>query len=218
MKTIITTLVLLISLSSFSQIEQLGKWKIGASASYDMDLYTGFNNIDIVDPGFAPGGCYGNDYYGTRGYSAGIVGQYSIRPRLEVGIGATYSKKHNQYGSSNYFTYDPLLCYEYYYAPSASNFLDVPVFLRYNFLKSKLNFHIESGVTSTYTLDKFDYYNTSKFAFKAQGGLGVSYTIGQLINISATTFYKRKLTDFNRSTDYGPKNSMSFELRTVFIL
>jgi len=213
MKTIITSLAILISLSSYSQIENLGKWKIGTTVSYDMDLNS-FSSL-YSSSGIAPGGCY-EPYpspYTTRsrGYSAGVIGQYSIFDKLEVGVGAIYSKKYNNYG----YPTDYLIAI--YYVPNPSNFIEVPVFARYNFLKTKLNFHVESGVSTSYILDKSFYSSDSRFAMKAQAGIGMSYTFMNLLNVSATTFYKHRITDFSRKMNYSSPNSLSFELRTAII-
>lgn len=216
MKTILATIALLTSLISFAQIEELGKWKIGMTGSFDNHLSSNFNATPYGnDCGFAPGGCIVEAPTSTFGYSAGILTQYSITRRLEVGIGALYSKQYNTI--PEFYPTCGNGCYYLNYIPGATNFIESPVFVRYNFLKTKLNFHIESGVTTTFGLEKM-LYDASRFTLKGHSGLGMSYTIGNLINVSATAFYKRKLTDFNRNTDYSAPNYVSFELRTLIVL
>ncbi|MFT6503212.1 MAG: hypothetical protein ACJASQ_003345 [Crocinitomicaceae bacterium] len=223
MKTIITALALLISAGANSQVEsprttELGKWKIGMTGSYVRH----FQDVHVFQEeqsGFAPGGCYEQPYYEPQiNFTAGIVSSYSILPKLEIGLGVAYSRQQ----PVNDMLYLPFTCgtgtdfSQCYYIPNPSRFIETPVFVRYYFLKTKLNFHVESGLTASFGLNNYSEMSP-KYNLRTQGGLGMSYTFGGLINVSATAFYKRRITDFNRIMNLNNTNSIAFELRTSFV-
>lgn len=220
MKTIVTALTLLVSITLNAQVDKatslkLNKWKVGVSGSYDMH----FDNSQQSCGQFAPGGCVEPYIQPRKSFTTGVIGSYSLWSKLEIGLGLAYSRKESAY-DYNWYNYgfcgtEPI--YIMTYVEPAVNYLETPLFVRYNFLKTKLNFHVETGATLTYNLAKSNFYDDQRYTLRAQGGLGMSYTIGNFLNIGATAFYKRKLTDFKRESYLSTPNSLSFELRTSFI-
>lgn len=213
MKTTILILSILISGYGFSQ-EDFKRWKIGSSISYDGSMRGGFI---YGSNGIAPGGCVVQEPAFDFDFTAGIVGQYSLTKRLEIGSGLAYSRKTDLESNYYFICGNGLICPPLIaiYAPMQNNFLEIPVFVRYNFLKTKFNFHVEAGTTGGMMLN--ENYFSSKYRLDGQAGLGISYTIADLINLSATTFYGRRLTDFDRNSIIMYPNSLSLEFRAAFI-
>ena len=227
MKELLTALLLISGFTASAQIQELGKWKIGMTGSYERQFQNDqvflFGKMPTQEEqcGFGVGGCYGGSTYTPqRNFTAGVVSSYSIRPKLEIGLGVAYSKQRQQ--AVNDILYLPFTCgtgtdfSQCYYAPEPSRFIETPVFVRYHFLKTKLNLHVESGLTASFGLNNYSEI-TPRYNLRTQGGLGMSYTFGGLINLSATAFYKRKISNFNRLTTLTNTNSVAFELRTSFI-
>ncbi|NRA13273.1 MAG: outer membrane beta-barrel protein [Crocinitomicaceae bacterium] len=220
MKEILTALLLITGLTASAQTQELGKWKVGMTGSYDTH-FEGSQIINQPNFGIMAGGCIEPYYESQVNFTAGIIGSYFVLPRLEVGVGVAYSKQE----TSNPNLYYANFCgTEPYYLQCGvglemdqTRFIETPVFVRYNFLKSKLNFHVETGLTLGYGLNNYSFASSSRFNLRSQGGLGMSYTFGGLINVSATAFYKKKITDFRRITNLNNSNSMALELRTSFI-
>ncbi|MDX2360144.1 MAG: outer membrane beta-barrel protein [Crocinitomicaceae bacterium] len=213
MKTIIFNFCLIVVSISFGQTEDFGRWKFGTSTSFNKNYYGDFgaNEVGSTSP------CSPDWGLNRIDLTTGIIGQYALTRKLEIGMGISYSRKSHMYDYYEIHGNNIFCSSLFYYPPIKFSYLEIPVFARYNFLKTKLNFHVELGVITEFLLEETYYYN-SKFSLSGQAGLGISYTIFDALNISATAYFKRKLANFDKLRDVFNPNTVSVELRVAYIL
>jgi hypothetical protein len=230
MKTLLLCLIVLLASSSFGQKKDFKRWKVGSVISFDKQLGEKYLSDVELNLSYQNGVSYADRIHVPESssekieplsidFTFGFVGQFSLTPKIEIGTGITLSRKtfRKHYYETWWTCWDEVSIGSHYYINQSNNYLDIPVFIRYNFLQSKLNFHVESGLTTSHLLEKEQVYGITKWSLFGQAGLGASYTLGNGIQFSSTAFYKRKLTNLDRSQDLFHTNSISFEVRTAFI-
>jgi hypothetical protein len=230
MKTLLLSFVLLLAAASFGQSKDFKRWKVGTMSSFDKQLneiHLSPEELNGLFPeGFNPNkSIYIPDNATEKidpieiNFTTGIIGQFSLTEKLEIGMGLAFSKKtFRKYYHLIYHNWNGTIVTQYnYYIDESNSYFDIPAFLRYNFLKSNFNFHLETGLNTSYYLDQRPTHVASKWSMLGSIGLGASYKLGNGIQFSTTAFYKKKFIDFDRSQEIFHSNSLSFELRTAFI-
>lgn len=220
MKNFLTLILLILSVSAFSQTPEKSKWKLGGKFAPELATSRNAYAIHNIEPDM----CHMATPFHKRtlSYSVGIVTQYSITKKLDLGIGASFAKRniadlcttdgsliiigpHPEWPS---FSLNPKGYFTMHY-------VEVPIFTRYEFLDGWFGIHTEAGVTTRYILDQARYNNT-QFVLTGQVGFGVNLELYDSFNLSYTTYYNRKLTDFTTNTVYWNSNRISFELKGIY--
>jgi len=204
MKVLITFFLLLFPLAGFSQTETtIGKgWKVGLMFSQDFYrsayIPSGPNNGYDLEPA---------DF----NYTAGLSGQFNIKPGLEFLTGINYSQKDftstvNCPACRFLVPPKPMsLTYEY---------LEVPALLSYSILHKRIGLNAEAGFLGGYSLNDLENENDkilfgSRYLLSGQAGVGLSYTILQDIDITLKGIYRRTIDDFAKETDADKLSSVA---------
>lgn len=197
MKNLLTVLFLLYSLTGFSQpgTEKRANWKVGLMFSQDFYRSTSIASDKSAGYYLEP-----SDF----NFTAGLTGQFTIKPKLEFVTGVTYSKKDF---TGTYYCH---VC-DFSVLPQPElirqRYLEVPALLRYNFLDKKLGLNIEAGLLGGYRTNNIetqyghDELFGSRYLLSGQAGLGASYDVGQKISLSLTTVYRSLLKNYSKETD-----------------
>jgi hypothetical protein len=205
MKQLITFIFLFTCLASFGQTDnpQQDKWKIGLVLSPDHHFS---NSVSFGDETG-----YHLRQHGLK-YTAGVIAQLAIKPKLEIGTGIGYSNKdHSEF---YYFPMDPTIDYILFDSELNLRYIEIPVTARYNFFKT-LHFHVETGLINGFLASN---QNTRyerrlpihKFLLSGEFGLGLNYDVEKRSNFSMTAFYRQSLTAF--------ADNASSKLRSVGVM
>ena len=138
MRTLFTTILLLSTLSVLCQTnsESNGKWKFGVtiapdiyfnSGSFSLTEETGFSSIEAS--GF--------------NFTSGLIGEWSFNSKFDIVSGINYSRKDF---SGRYYCN---VC-EFFTIPQREpiniQFVEIPVFVRYNMFNNQFGVHVEAGI------------------------------------------------------------------------
>ena len=150
MKRISTILLLSLSVTGYSLSDTIGRKEYKISILFSPERLTeiSYLNLDMW-----------NGYKLERSYfnhTIGIVGQFPITQRLDIGSGVTYSQQDLQ------GTYYCEYC-EYFNTsgppePERLNlrFLEIPVYFQYNFLDGKIKLNAIAGFVGSYLISRPD--------------------------------------------------------------
>ncbi|MFT5821166.1 MAG: hypothetical protein ACI8ZM_002415 [Crocinitomix sp.] len=77
-------------------------------------------------------------------------------------------------------------------------FLEVPLYLRYNLLDRKINWHVEAGLDASFTLNRPTIWygeklDVNRFNLNFFAGTGLNYDVNNRINVNLTVGYRRQL-------------------------
>jgi hypothetical protein len=202
MKAFLISFLILSSLTGFCQdkVNNKGNWNFGIAFSPDIyfnskSIYTGSESGYHLDPsGFS--------------FTSGIVGLYSFESKFDIGSGINYSQK------AFSGTYYCSVC-DFLIAPKpepiSQQFIEIPLFVRYNILDKKFGVHADAGLTSGYLINNIDtqYEGTltcNRFQFNGQIGLGMNLNLGQRVNLILSSAYNHPFTSFSK----GANSNFSF--------
>lgn len=222
MYKLVTLILLFTTFTAWGQTEtkKQSKWKIGLTFCPDIALRASYNenNIYLRDgdgygsygyymdsPGFNFNSAQRFNFYNIGiNFTAGLIGQITITPKLDIGTGIAYSKK-DYLGRYHYVSY-----YSPLYAPSErikQRFIEIPLYVRYNILGNKFRFHIKIGLVSGYLINKVITTDegelaTNKFQFSGEFGLGINFNMGERIIFSLTPNYNHSFTKFSDGANF----------------
>jgi hypothetical protein len=181
----------------FSQdkVDNKGNWSIGITFSPDnyfksTSILTGSEIGYQLEPS-------GFDF------SSGLVGLYSIESKFDIGLGIDYSQK----GFTG--TFYCSTC-DFLTAPQpeklSQQFIEIPLFVRYNILNKKLGLHADAGFTNGYMINNINTQyegplNCNKFQFIGQIGLGIDLNFGQKMSLLLSSAYYHPFTSFSKGTN-----------------
>ena len=198
MKKFVTTILCFAALTSFSQssLKKQSKLKIGFTFSTDMNL----TSSSISDSRWSHYEMEPSEF----NYTTGIIGLLSIKPSVAIGSGITYSNK--DYSVSYYCD----VCdygFDTRSLQTQQRFIEIPIFVRYQFINGKFGLHGETGFTGSYLFKEIENKyglvpNCNNFLLSGQLGLGIDIALGQKIDFSLTTRYTRSLSDFYEYSDF----------------
>ncbi|MCE9540085.1 MAG: porin family protein, partial [Bacteroidetes bacterium] len=121
-------------------------------------------------------------------------------PRLGLGTGLTYSQQDLQE------TYSCAFCNTSPIEPKRLNlrFLEIPVFLQYNFLNSKIKLHAQAGFVGSYLISQPDlfYISFNKMLLKGHIGTGANINIGKKFNFQLTPTYSHSFNSLSKETNF----------------
>lgn len=193
MKKLTTILLLCLSLTAFCSSDTLGRkeFKLGIIFSPEGLTEISFLRLD-GDIGYNLERSYFN-------YVVGIFGQFPITQKLDIGTGITYSQQDLK------GTFYCTTCNSLPFEPERLNlrFLEIPVFIQYNLLNSKIKLHVQAGFIGSYLISRPDLIlfsrpdlnyasNTSFNRPLSKGflGIGTNIDIGKKINFQLTPTYR----------------------------
>jgi Outer membrane protein beta-barrel domain len=223
LKNILSFLILFLSFLGNAQIAEESRWEFGLKFSPDLTTSRKAYQIHNVpaDP------CHNKFifYQRTFSFTGGLIAQYDITEKLTLGMGIDFVRRNvsalcttestigphgiidvvhgSMWGVSRYYT---------------SIHFEVPIYFRYNFFDTKLDLHADLGVATSFDISDNTPYDYSRWVLRGIAGLGINYDLTKDINLSYTTIYKRKLTDFTNQTIYWNVNSLSFEFKVLYNL
>lgn len=184
--------VLCLFSSSINAQSNLSKFKIGLlakiednsiSKTFSFDEYTGY---------FAS--------YNQTNYSVGLNVEYLLKSNLSINTGVNYSNKDFE------GTFYCAVC-EYIVAPTPQKvdfkFIEVPLTLKYYFLKDSLKPYGKFGVNNLFSLNE-DVVDNS-YALAIQIGAGVAYKLTNRLSVLAEVDYDHGITKFYDQSDFKLK-------------
>jgi hypothetical protein len=192
MRTLFTIIILLCTLTVFGQANsgKKEKWKVGVT--FSPDTYLDSKSFSLTDEtGFSSVSASNSNF------TSGIVGEWSINSRFEIGLGINYSKKDlsgRYYCDTCEFLTTPSI------EPLKVRFVEVPVFVRYNILNKQFGIHVEAGINNGYLLNTINSSYTgdlsaNKYQISGLVGIGIHLALGQRINLSLTSDYRQSFTN-----------------------
>ena len=199
MKTFITIILLLSTLTVLSQnnSENRDKWKVGVTIS--PDIY--FNSTSILTT--EETGYRSLDPSGFN-FTSGLVGQLSVNTNFDIGSGINYSRK--DFSGTYYcnvcdFAVSPKP------EPIKLRFIEIPIVVRYKIFDKKFDVYVDAGLTSGYLTNTINtrYEGTlsaNKFQLGGQFGLGIDLDLGQRINLFLSSDYKQSFTNLLEGSNF----------------
>jgi hypothetical protein len=192
MKIPFTIILFLGTMTAFSQnnSKNSDKWKVGVT--FSPDNYLNSSNISLTqDIGF------GSVSLSRFNFTSGLSAEWSFNSNIDIGSGINYSRKDF---SGTFYCNECLWVFPPEPESIKLRFIEVPVFIRYNFFDKKIDLHVEAGLTGGYLINKFSsrYGGTppaNKFQLGGQVGLGVSLDLGQRINLSLSSDFRQSFTN-----------------------
>ena len=197
MKTFLISILILSSLTGYCQdkTDNKGNWNVGITFSPDnyfksTSILTGSDIGYHLEPsGFS--------------FTSGLVGLYSIESKFDIGSGIDYSQK--DYSGTFYCS----LC-DFLTTPEPEpifqQFIEIPLFVRYNILDKKFGVHADAGLTSGYLINNIGAQyegtlNCNKFQVTGHIGLGFNINFGEKISLILSSAYNHPFTSFSKGTN-----------------
>ncbi|TRX48070.1 PorT family protein [Fulvivirga sp. M361] len=213
MNKLITLLLVFTTIASFSQDSPLplGRWKIGLVFSPD----TYFGSPTILTDRYSGHEIETSEFT----FTTGIIGLFTVNPKLDIGSGISYSKKDV---SGLPFCHVCDFGFPIEEQVLKQRFVEIPLFIRYRILNNKIGLYIETGLTTSYLTEdiktKYELEpNTNNFLLSGHVGLGIDMALEDRIIIGLTPVYRQSLTEFYSTSDFhfrsfGVMSSIAFRL------
>ena len=170
MKNICFLLLILVQMAGFTQDN--GTWSISAHFQSDHNFIPMIQN-DVY--WHTPEPMLHERFY----YTGGVGVNYRFANQFELSSGIRYSKKREDFNSSNYFICGDINLPFSSIIPFTRHYLEVPVLARYYFLPGKVKIHVESGWIGSYRLDRFSESHPHDWMISAQTGIGVNWFLNR---------------------------------------
>jgi hypothetical protein len=228
MKKILIILFLFVSMTSIAQ--SLSVRKIGFTYSFDQQSLPEQVNI--------------HEFYGYAGiekgdnnFTVGVTTEIALLSRLSLRTGLLYANKDYSgvFGCSKCVYYDFMSSFRADYMlrmpereTIKQRYLEVPAVARFYFVSKRLSVYADGGFTGSFLVENENEINrgddmevkSNNFILNAEGGVGVSYTIVKVIEISITTVYRNSLTTYIATDDmqlrsFGVVGGISYRFKNV---
>ncbi len=193
MKKLTTILLLFLCMTAFCSSDTIGRKEFKLGIIFSPEGLTEISKLRLDgDNGYNLERSYFN-------YVVGIVGQFPITQKLDIGTGITYSQQDLK------GTYYCAYCNSLPFEPERLNlrFLEIPVFIQYNLLNSKIKLHVQAGFIGSYLISRPDLnlYNRQDLNYASNTsfnrplskgflGIGTNIDIGKKINFQLTPTYR----------------------------
>src|SRR5690606_11424108 len=162
--------------------EVQGKWKIGFM--FSSDFYTSAR-VNTESGGYV-GYILDDSKYN---FTTGLTGQYKIAPKLDIGLGITFSKKSF---NADWFCHTCDIIGSTPTVPIELQFIEIPVFMRLYIIDKKMDLFTDFGLTGGFLTNDVSIteINDNNFLLSTQIGIGTEIDLGKNIGLNGTAMYK----------------------------
>lgn len=201
-KKIILAILILISLTSYSQNEK--KWKFGIKFLTNNNLSPEYL---VVDENL-------NSYsieYDKFNYTVGFISEYKLKTRFNIETGLEYSNKDftGEYNCASCFPYP----WAYPEETINQRFIQIPIVLKYYLIDKKLKLSIKTGLKNNFSVK--NKIENKKYYLVGILGSEVEYEIIDKWNLGFGYQYNNSLTNLYYDKDFNFKSNGIF-LKVIY--